>query len=253
VRKLLEASGLNFGNDVLTLPEGRTRLKIDIGLSVNAPQSQIWLENDDELFVIGVEPLSSNIESIAKRDTHWPISLDPTFLKKRMFIVHTALSDIRAEEGLTFYVTENDPGCSSLLKPKNFSILRTETVPVWTLRDLIGHIPADLVPVIDHVKIDTQGSDLKILMGCGEELNRIFAITVEIDSQEYEGTNNSISVVKEYLKAYGFQYVKPGIYSNLKFLLKGYMIDVEADDATFINSNWKHLARHRRFFLYQRG
>lgn len=253
MRQLLEASGLAFEDNILTLPPGLTRLKIDIGLSVNAPQSQIWLENDDLLFVIGVEPLGSNIESIKNRDTNWPISLDPAFLRKRMFIIPTALSDIKTKEGLTFYVTENDPGCSSLLKPKNFSILRTETVPVWTLRDLLDCIPTDLVPVIDHVKIDTQGSDLKILLGAGESLNRVFALTVEIDGQEYEGASNSLEAIKEYLKTFGFQYFKPGLISNIRFLLKGLRIDVETDDATFINANWRHLAKNRRFLLYQRG
>jgi FkbM family methyltransferase len=253
VRDLLEASGLTFEDGVIVPPVGMNRLKIDIGLSVNAPQSQIWLENDASVFVIGVEPLPSNIESITNRDSKWSIALNPKFLRKRMFILPIALSEKKVEEGLTFYVTENDPGCSSLLKPRNYLISRTETVPVGTLNELITCIPKDSISVIDHVKIDTQGYDLKILEGCGEELKRVFAITLEIDGQEYEGANNSLVGIKEYVERFGFVYVKPGIRSHLVFLLKGLKIDVETDDATFINSNLRHLAKKRRFFLYQRG
>ncbi len=234
-------------------PVGMSRLKIDIGLSVNAPQSQIWLESDASVFVIGIEPLHSNIESISNCNSNWTIALNPEFLRKRMFILPIALSDKKVEQGLTLYVTENDPGCSSLLKPSNFTISRTETVRVETLRELIACIPEDSIPIIDHIKIDAQGFDLRILEGCGEELRRVFAITLEIDSDEYEGANNSLAAIKEYISSFGFEYVKPGIRSHLIFLMKGLKIDVETDDATFINSNLRHLAKNRRFFLYQRG
>jgi FkbM family methyltransferase len=253
MKDLLLEAGFSFAGDFLEIQSLVNHVKIDVGLSVNAPQSQNWLMNDDTLLVIGIEPLQSNISSIRKADTQWDTALDPVYLEDRMFILPIALSDEIDKNGLTFYVTKDDPGCSSLLKPKNFEILRTEKVPVYTLNALLNFFPFHIVPYIDHLKIDAQGSDLNILRGCGNYLKNIFAITVEMDTEEYEGTDNSIESVGAFLEIYGFERFKPGLISNIKLLLRGFRIDVETDDPTFINKSAAHLSKGRRFFLYQRG
>ena len=38
------------------IPENIKHVNIDIGLSYNAPQSQVWLSNTPDLFVFGFEP-----------------------------------------------------------------------------------------------------------------------------------------------------------------------------------------------------
>ena len=40
------------------------KIKIDIGLSYNVPQSKVWLDHDQNLMVIGFEPNPENILSI---------------------------------------------------------------------------------------------------------------------------------------------------------------------------------------------
>lgn len=169
-------AGLKMQRGRFSFPKEFKRIKIDVGLSVNAPQTQIWLENDSGLIVIGIEPLKSNIKSIVERSSSWPVSLNPEYLETRAFLIPVALSDEKNDDGLTFYVTKEDPGCSSLYKPKNFEVSRTEVVPVWTLDEIMKYIPFERFPIIDHLKIDAQGSDLKILKGSTKFLDRILPL-----------------------------------------------------------------------------
>ena len=253
MKELLASIGLPIVEGKIEFPPHFQRVKIDVGLSVNAPQSQIWLKSDGEMLVIGFEPLASNIAAIESEASEWAVKLDSGFIGKRMFIVPVALSDQRDPQGVDFYVTKADPGCSSLLKPRNFEILRIERVPVWTLNDFFQFFPFDRFPIIDHLKIDAQGSDLKILEGCSSFLNKIFAITVEIDEDEYIATTNSRKSVRDYLRSYGFVLHNSGIKKNLVYLLRGLKIDVETDDPTFINQDALGHSKRRRFFIYQRG
>lgn len=250
---VLTEAGLKIQNGHFDFPDEFKRIKIDVGLSVNAPQSQIWLEDDVDLIVIGIEPLKSNIKAIVEGSSSWPVALNSKYVGTRVFLVPVALSDEKSDDGLTFYVTKEDPGCSSLLKPKNFEVLRTEVVPVWKLDDIMKYIPFGRFPIIDHLKIDAQGSDLQILKGAREFLDRIFAITVEIDTDEYEGSVNSTLEVEKLLSTYGFYRHKPGLLSNLKYLMRGLRIDVETDDPTFINKNALQIAHKRRIYIFQRG
>jgi hypothetical protein len=126
-------------------------------------------------------------------------------------------------------------------------------VPVYTLNELLRFFPFHIIPFIDHLKIDAQGSDLKILRGCSDFLKNIFAITIEIDSEEYEGTDNAIESVGEFLEGYGFKRFKPGLVSNIIMLAKGFRIDVETDDPTFINTSAQNLSKSRKFFISQHG
>ena len=44
------------------------RIKLDIGLSYNAPQSNNWLKHDDDVLVIGFEPNPECINSILSKN-----------------------------------------------------------------------------------------------------------------------------------------------------------------------------------------
>ena len=48
-------------NDKIKIPSWAKRVKLDIGMSLNAPNSQKWLEADNELCVFGFEPNISNL------------------------------------------------------------------------------------------------------------------------------------------------------------------------------------------------
>ena len=61
------------------IPENCTHVKLDVGLSYNAPQSQIWLSIEPNLMVFGFEPNTDVIDSISngkknilmKKDFPW--------------------------------------------------------------------------------------------------------------------------------------------------------------------------------------
>ena len=52
-------------------------VKIDIGLSEAAPQSQNWISFDDETYVFGFEPVTANVKRIYQGDSRWPVKLNP--------------------------------------------------------------------------------------------------------------------------------------------------------------------------------
>jgi hypothetical protein len=57
--------------DFQKIPLNKKRVKIDIGLSYNAPQSQVWFKNDnddDDLYIFGFEPNPYNVKSILNKN-----------------------------------------------------------------------------------------------------------------------------------------------------------------------------------------
>jgi hypothetical protein len=154
---------------------------------------------------------------------------------------------------MLLHVTKDDPGCSSLLRPRTFDVLHTERVNVWTLNDVLDYFPFGRVPVIDHLKIDAQGADFEIIKGASRYLDKFFAITLEVDTDEYKETTNSQADVEHFMRENGFIRAGHGVLAHLNYLVKGYRIDVETDDPTYINLNQIHLSKNRRFLLHQRG
>jgi len=253
MREIFAEAGLTLQNGKFQFPPEIEHVKIDIGLSVNAPQSQIWIGADPLLFVLGFEPLKTNLDQIRSGSSNWNVKLSPHYIGTRVALLQTALYSKHMASGMTMYVTEADPGCSSLLEPKSFQVDHSEQVRVWTLNDFLVHFPFDRFPIIDHVKIDAQGADFEILKGAANYLDKIFAITLELDTSEYQDSTNSQELVEEFMHNHSFTRVKPGILTHLMFLLKGYKIDVETDDPTYINLDKINFSKGRRFLLFQRG
>lgn len=249
----LKQSRIPLTNDTVELPPWAKQVKIDVGLSTNAPQSQIWLEENESLFVIGFEPLDANIAALTQGDYSWELRLSPKHLGTRMIVIPCALSDAHIEGGVDFFVTKEDPGCSSLFEPIDFEIASKERVAVWSLNDFLASFPFFRIPHIDHLKIDAQGADFEILKGASQYLDRIFAVTIEIDSGQYMNQHTTFDEISKYLGEFGFKLLKPGFLRNAWFILKGYRIDIETEDPTFINWNLIELSKTRRFFIYQRG
>jgi len=246
-------AGLFLKMGKFEFPDFVQRVKIDIGLSVNAPQSQAWITEDPFLFVLGIEPLASNINQITAASSGWDSKLSPKFIGSRIALIRTALFSRHTPEGMIMYVTKSDPGCSSLLEPKSFEIDREERVSVWSLNDVLEYFPFDRIPLIDHVKIDAQGADFEILKGASKFLDRIFAITLEVDTDQYQESSNSHESINSFMAQNNFVLVKPGLRTHFLYLMRGYQIDVETEDPTYINLNQIKSSRTRRFFIYQHG
>ncbi len=253
VRKLIEASGIEIVDGRIVLPEYCRSVRLDVGLSVNAPQSAVWLSRDTTLHVFGFEPVSENRKMIVRGDAPWPINLDPELIGKRVNIIPCALMEKSTYEGLDIYVTKKDPGCSSLLKPKSFEIDYIERVEVATLNEFLEYFPFNVVPYISHLKIDVQGADIQVLEGGLDFLDRIMSITSEVDTIEYEKTRNSTRALTEMLKPYGFVLLKKHFLAKLILRLRGVRISVEADDPTFLNLRLFKNEKPNNFWIYQRG
>ena len=85
--KLLKKSGINFSNNKIRLPNWCKRIKIDIGLSENAPQTRIWLENQDDLIVFDLEP-EQNFKTILKGNSKFSNKLNLALIGKKTFIIN---------------------------------------------------------------------------------------------------------------------------------------------------------------------
>ena len=129
------SSGLAMENGKINLPKHVTSVKIDIGLSGNAPQSEVWTERDNNLLVFGFEPISRNRRMIETFTSSWPIKLNPLKLRKSVFVIPVALSSNSSTKKSKMYITDDDPGCSSLLIPKQLKNTEYEYVPVYRLAD----------------------------------------------------------------------------------------------------------------------
>lgn len=183
----------NIINDVLKdlmvdgkifIPPWCNKVKLDVGLSMNAPNSERWLQNEDDLIVFGFEPGNIAYDLLVNKYTE-RVSLFPQYVHmkserilKTFFPIKCALSNTEPKKQ-TFYNTNGDPGVSSLFVPKNVSINNTEEVLVISLNNFFDLFPWEQIPYIDQLKIDAQGSDFDILMGCDKYLDKIVYVTVE--------------------------------------------------------------------------
>lgn len=252
IKQLLEL-GLPIINGHISIPPYATQVRIDVGLSVNAPQSATWLEREDDLFVIGFEPIQSNIDFIHAGNAPWPKNLNPALIGNRMCIVRTALSATDEPRTKNFYVTKPDPGCSSFLEPKNIEVDRIEVVHEFNLDTILKFFPYHRIPYIEHLKIDAQGSDFDVIKGTKQNLSKILFITLEIDTQNYHGGLQSENEVSNFLRHQGFRKISDSIVSRGIRKLKRHNINLETDDPTYVNSSLYSNLRNPRIWIYQRG
>ncbi len=253
MKDFLIESGFLFEGDFLQLPEYVKSVKIDVGLSVNAPQTSEWLSRDSELFVIGFEPVTKNREAIMSGVSIWPTNLDPDLVGKRVMILPCALGEISVPSRIDMYITKVDPGCSSLLEPIDIEVDYIESVPLFKLEDFLQYFPFHIIEHIDHIKIDVQGTDLAVLRGLGDYLEKFMAVTIEIDTRNYHETENSIKGVSDLLRVHGFRKIRTGRIFDLYRKVRGYQIELQVDDPTFINKNRIALTRIRKYVFFQRG
>jgi FkbM family methyltransferase len=249
----LQNLGLRMADGKIFIPQYATTVSIDVGLSVNAPQSAIWLERNAGLFVIGFEPIQSNIDAIYIGKSQWPINLDPRMIGTRISIVKAALSNENLPDTRNFYVTKNDPGCSSFLKPINLEVDRIEVVSVFTLDEVLSYFPFDRIAYIDHLKVDAQGTDFDVIKGVDKNLSRILFITLEIDTQNYFDGNQTEKSVSRFLRLHGFCRIKNSLFGQVCRRVLGINIHLEVDDPTYINlALYKKLGKPRKY-VYQQG
>lgn len=184
-------------NGKIDLPNNILRVNIDVGLSYTATFSERWLRETDNLAVFGFEPVIDSYTNITQAYSE--------ILSKTLFPICCALSD---EEGTTIlYVAKDYPECSSLHVPKTIPLSHQQPVSTIRLESFFDIFPWDRIPVIDKIKMDTQGHELKVLKGAGDYLVNVVEIIAEVgplESSQYEDTRTE-EEVDEYLKKYNFR------------------------------------------------
>ena len=215
-------------NGKLNLSPDIKHIKIDIGLSYSAPQSQTWLSKENNLLVFGFEPHPESVKSIKKgaikQNPMHGQPLDIKYIDKNFFILPCALSSKNSQ--LSLFSTSNDVGCSSLFKPKYFNVDNIYSVPCFTLKSFFDIFPFEDYPLIEYIKIDAQGSDLDIIKSGGNYIeNHVAIVTLEPENTQYENTLNSQDSINKYMESIGFE----RIFSS------------NTSDPTFVNKKFKNL------------
>ena len=208
-------------NDKIKIPTWVKRVKLDVGMSLNAPNSQKWLEVDNELCVFGFEPNIYNLQILHTGNHRWPIKLDVDKINKSFFYVNCALSNEIAEN-VDFYCTDaENPGTSCLYNPTIANVDTITKVSVIRLSDFFNLFPWETIPYIDQVKIDAQSADFNIVMGMGDYLkNKVVYLDVEVTTNgQYENEENP-NALKDYIESMGFECLEWGMnarFRNSKF------------------------------------
>jgi FkbM family methyltransferase len=217
------------------IPVNTKNIKLDIGLSYNAPQSNKWLSNEANLFVFGFEPNPECVntilqKNIVKRHPNHGEPLKNEFIESRFRLIPFALSNVTEPTRTNFYAMTNDVGTSSLYRPNDQQLgpVKFETsVDVYSLKHFFDLFSWDRFDYIDYIKIDAQGADFDIIKSAGDYLKeRIVFITAEPESIQYSGCHhNTAENMTEYLKTQGFERIN---HPN-------------TSDPTFLNAKYKHL------------
>ncbi len=232
-----------FDPTTYKIPSSIKRIKIDVGLSYNAPQSEVWLEHDKDLFVFGFEPNPESVWSlqdgnIQQKPGHGkPLSDENA---KRFHLFPVALSNVEQQEECEFFMMKDDCGTSSLLKPIDDTlglIKATTKVPVYSLYHFFETFPWDRFPYIEYIKTDAQGSDLQILKGAKHYLaERLVFVTAEACSGQYRNSEeNTHENIISFMKEQGFIEIQ---HPN-------------TGDPTFVNTKYIDIAKD--IFIYQKG
>ena len=212
----LDAAGL------IRLPDTITRIKIDVGLSHSAPNTQMWLEKIPGLVVFGFEPnlqaVSDMLSNRVRPSTANTKHLDRKYVGSQMFLFPVALGSSRRH--VDFHATK-DPACSSLMEPDlekmedygvpDCGVADVYPVAVVTLSDLLSKIPwgtagdAGVFQIVEHIKTDAQGHDVEVLRGAGPYLSqRVVCVTSEKFAWGYKEPGHNAQELVDFMWQHGF-------------------------------------------------
>jgi FkbM family methyltransferase len=160
-------------------------MRIDVGLSYNAPFLIKWVKTNRKNIVIGFEPHPSSFQNIEIKIRDFPKED-----KDRIFIFNCAISNTGTPVSQKFFSTGSpntakDPGSSSLLKPIgrfDNSVVETFNVSVMSLDYFLNKLN---YKIIEFIKIDTQGNDLAVLKSLKSHIPKVYMIQAERDCTDY--------------------------------------------------------------------
>ena len=225
----------DYMNGKLVIPKEKKRIKLDVGNSVNAPNSALWLRKDPtETIVYAFEPNPFSVAMLnsGKAGNFYSFAniLDSKHLWKDFFQMKVAIGD-ENKASQEFFMTEGDPGTSSLNEPTAFKLQKTVPVPVIRLDYFLDKIPWDQFKYVDVLKTDTQGFDLKAIKGAGKYLReKIVCVNAEFMVTGYKSVHRP-DELQRYLAENGFKLLAGETWVNSQFedLVKTKKVDCEVE------------------------
>jgi FkbM family methyltransferase len=211
-------------DDKIIIPKKFKRIKIDIGLSHNAPNSKLWLETDQDVIVFGFEPnpkAQNMLKGLIPREGNFKNILPIEKIGDSFHLIPIALSN---EEGYVDFYSTNVGDCgTSSLYPSNIFSSEKIKVNKFKLSQFLDLIVWDNIDYIEQIKIDCQGEDFNIIKGVEDYLGKVAYITFENNTtNQYIGTTNQNNEIDSLLKSLNFT-----VKSHTSF------------DSTYVNQNLK--------------
>jgi FkbM family methyltransferase len=174
---------------------GVTPVLVDVGASGGVPA--IWKAIAQESIYVGFDPDLREMQTMK----------DGAFRKS--FILNEAVGGSDISDGVVSFFLTASPFCSSTLTPDHtslseyafsslFDVVSQTTAKATTLERVLDQLA---IPAAHWVKIDSQGSDLRILKGIGSRLSRVLAADLEpglIDA--YRGEDLFVDVHRDMLR-----------------------------------------------------
>ena len=223
----------------IKIPQHVKRVRLDVGVSENAPMSREWIAEDraGELLIFGFEPHPESRRILREGTSVWPNPIQPQEVGKRLILMPFALQSKKEFGTAKFYLTKNNSGCSSLFRPRSIPIQQEITVETCSLSQFFDHFPFESVPFIEYLKIDAQGADFEIVQGAEPYLGKVSVVTLEAEEMEYPSASNNLEAVKKYMLEKNF------ILAN----------NLNCGDPTFVNLLYKDLVDSKKIKPFQRG
>ena len=210
------------------------RLRLDVGLSHNAPNSAYWLKHEDQkLLVVGFEPNKGSFERVRRRI--WSTNVRPRirrFRSDRFLPINCAISDVSERTVSRLHEMAGDPGTSSLLVPTDvltkkfgYTLHRVAEVQTVSIDWFLTRFTELCEFECELLKVDTQGHDLQVLKSAGGWLSKFAVLQVEtVVFGQYENAPAESEIVS-WLSSKGFVMAR-------RTVVEGY-----GTDAIFLNSN----------------
>lgn len=248
-------------------PKTAKYVRIDVGLSNDASHSVECLLDRDDRLIIGIEPHLDNIKgpingtakshSISLNDGYVRHGFNCKYipnLSEKFLVINGAAGFSESPIWRKFFSAYPDKGNSSLYKIQSVKSTGNITdrefdVMEFPLSGLIDQLKMIGFEFIETLKIDTEGHELEVLRGCGDNIRQILYCRVECFRGIYNNTryseqqaqpehiilgsggfHDSATAIIKYMESYNFQLVssRPGDYvflnRNLEKLLKEHEI-----------------------------
>lgn len=240
-------------DDLNNIPDSSTKLFIDVGTSIDAPNAASWLKDYADCFVVGIEPNPENIDVLRKGrsgNVSFPyLALDKNIviqhnepvaeINDRFCIFECAIDNVEAPTTASFYMTDDrNSGCSSLLKPTEklgLDVKKVHQVSVIPLEMILKKLIPSRFSHVTFLKTDAQGKDIDVVKSCKEYLSKILIIQMEVNTGgQYENEQN-LEDIEQFMFSNGFTTLGGNAYDRI-YMNKTLSQTIEVPKIKFIET-----------------